>query len=67
MFYGVVYKLTNTVNGKYYIGQTQNSVEKRFRDHMYAKSAIGDAIREYGKDKFTKEILAVCEIGRAHV
>ena len=61
MFYGVVYKLTNTVNGKYYIGQTQNSVEKRFRDHMYAKSAIGDAIREYGKDKFTKEILAVCE------
>ena len=61
MAYGVVYKLTNTVNGKNYIGQTQNSVEKRFRDHSYAKSAIGEAIRKYGKDKFTKEILAVCE------
>ena len=61
MAYGVVYKLTNTVNGKNYIGQTKNSVEKRFRDHTYAKSAIGDAIRKYGKDKFTKEILAVCE------
>ena len=61
MAYGIVYKLTNTVNGKNYIGQTRRSIAKRFKEHCYAKSAIGQAIREYGKDRFTKEILAVCE------
>ncbi len=61
MAYGTVYKLTNTVNGKIYIGQTRRPLYKRFNEHCCANSAIGRAIRKYGKDKFTKEIIAVCE------
>lgn len=61
MAYGVVYKLTNTVNGKVYIGQTRRSLKKRFQDHVHATTPVGKAIREHGKNAFTKEVLAVCE------
>ena len=28
-----IYKITNDVNGKIYIGKTYNSIEKRFKEH----------------------------------
>ena len=28
-----IYKITNNVNGKIYIGKTEHSVEKRFKEH----------------------------------
>ena len=47
-----VYKITNTLNGKIYVGQTKQPVEKRFMQHLYADSPLGQAMRECGADKF---------------
>lgn len=50
-----IYKITNKLNGKIYIGkhQTENA-----NDQYYGSGkAIRDAIRKYGKENFTKEIL----------
>lgn len=30
---GKIYKITNTITGEAYIGQTANSLEERFRHH----------------------------------
>jgi group I intron endonuclease len=57
-----VYKITNTINGKGYVGQTVNSIRDRFRTHCSPCSegkcpALWAAIQNYGKDKFTVELL----------
>jgi group I intron endonuclease len=57
-----VYKITNTINGKAYVGQTVNSIQERFRTHCATYSegkcpALWAAIQNYGKDKFTIELL----------
>ena len=57
---GSIYKITNTVNGKSYIGQTIHDVEKtRIRDHFTGRGneGISDDIEIYGQDVFTYEIL----------
>ena len=53
----LIYKLTNTVNGKAYVGLTTKTVEERFKEHCNSKYVIGKAIRKYGKDSFTVETL----------
>lgn len=57
-----IYKITNKVNGKIYIGYTEKSIEERFKGHCVEskrkhKSAIQDAIYKYGKNSFTIEAL----------
>lgn len=57
-----VYKITNTINGKAYVGQTMNSIYDRFRVHCATYSegkcpALWTAIQKYGKDNFTVELL----------
>jgi group I intron endonuclease len=32
--YGIIYKITNLITGKIYIGQTTKSIEERFRGHI---------------------------------
>ncbi len=59
--YGIIYRLPCTDNQKTYVGQTKQSLEERFRQHVIADSVIGCAIRSHGADKFTKEILEECE------
>ena len=57
---GSIYKITNTVNSKMYIGQTRQDAEKtRIRDHLTGNGSvlIKQAIEKYGKDAFTYEIL----------
>lgn len=57
-----VYRVTNTVNGKVYIGKTK-SMARRWVEHL-AKSRAGSglhlarALRKYGADKFVVEILS---------
>jgi len=62
---GFIYKITNKINGKYYIGQTLNDVEERWKQHCEPnsckKSLIGRAIKKYNKDNFNFEIIAKCE------
>lgn len=60
MYY--IYKLTNRINGKGYVGVT-NNYEKRMREHSYASNdyAISRAIRKHGWDSFNHEIIAQTE------
>ena len=64
MSYGVVYKATNTVNGKAYIGQTTKTICHRFSQHIRGSlksvSAFGRALEKYGPGCFVWEILGVC-------
>lgn len=53
--YGVVYCITNTVNGKKYIGQTVGSVAKRWKNHISDKTGcrlLKNAINKYGVESF---------------
>ena len=56
-----IYLITNLINGKKYVGQTQRTVEERFKEHARANSLIGRVIRKYGKENFKLEILTECE------
>jgi group I intron endonuclease len=55
--YGVIYLVTNLVNGKKYVGKTSESVEKRKRLHMISKYAIGNALRKYGPENFSWRVI----------
>lgn len=59
-----IYKITNKLNNKSYIGQSNNPME-RWKQHKWralqaidkGKSAIHDALREVGIDNFSFEII----------
>ena len=55
----IIYKITNRINGKIYIGQTRSTIKKRFSQHCETrnKTAIGLAIKKYGSDNFEYAIL----------
>ncbi len=52
-----IYKLTNLVNNKIYIGQTTTSINTRLGTHIHGKYAIGKAIRKYGIENFTIDVI----------
>ena len=65
---GFIYKITNTINGKSYIGQTIQNVKERFYQHCATKCskavsnmAIHRAIKKYGKSNFTVEVIEEVE------
>lgn len=67
---GFIYKITNTQNGKVYIGQTIYPVEWRWKTHLTSayNQRYGDhnvlfhrAIRKHGIDAFTVEIIEECD------
>ena len=47
--YGYIYKITNKLNGKVYIGQTTRTVEKRFQEHLTRAEYY---CRRYGKAEY---------------
>lgn len=52
----IIYKITNNINGKVYIGQTINSLNRRFRQHCNRKDrSLYWAIKKYSKENFTIE------------
>lgn len=57
--YGVVYLITNTINNKKYIGITTRNISDRFKEHCKANSYIGRAIRKYGENNFSIEVLDI--------
>ena len=60
-----VYKITNNVNGKIYIGYTSQGVRRRFKKHLsdafsrMCCAHLHKAIRKYGPDSFRVETLHV--------
>lgn len=59
-----IYLITNDTNGKVYVGQTWQSLRKRFRDHMRKQSynsKLYRAISKYGKEHFHITELQTCE------
>ena len=61
-----IYKITNIVTQKCYVGQTIRTPEKRFRVHCYDASRnpnhsyLHRAIQKYGREVFTVELLEEC-------
>jgi group I intron endonuclease len=64
---GYIYKITNQVNGKVYIGQTNlPSVQDRFNAHIkkanrHVNRYLYDAMNHYGIDNFSIEELEHCD------
>lgn len=62
---GYIYKITNQINQKSYIGQTINSIKERMRKHydhaLEATTGIDYAIYKYGKNNFTVEEICQCD------
>lgn len=59
----IIYKATNIVNGKIYIGQTTLLLQGRILNHKLAKSdrmPFHLAIRKYGFENFEFEVLCQC-------
>lgn len=56
-----IYKITNRLNNKPYVGQTRQPIEKRFIQHSKADSPLGAAMRHCGLENFTIEVIETCE------
>ena len=56
---GIIYKHTNKINGKSYIGQTVQTMEIRLKQHLKEKRnfAFISAIKKYGVENFTSEVI----------
>lgn len=59
---GIIYRITNTVNGKFYIGKTTQRMSQRWKGHCYdarhgADTHFARAIRKYGSASFITDIL----------
>lgn len=57
-----IYKITNTINGKCYIGKSLN-IEHRLREHKrnsHSNEHLQNAMKKYGIDNFTFEVLEEC-------
>ena len=69
MKFGKIYLITNDVNSKVYVGQTIQTLNKRFNGHCcYSKSDrsinmyIKRAIHKYGRDKFHIQLIEECPV-----
>lgn len=62
---GIVYKYTNKVNGKVYIGITTRNLEDRHKEHFF--KSVNDekpfyrAIRKYGRNNFELKVIDTAE------
>lgn len=59
-----IYQITNDINGKIYIGKTEFSIEKRFKEHCVdafkdrnEKRPLYAAMRKYGVEHFHIELI----------
>lgn len=62
-----IYKTTNTLTGKSYIGQHELPlIKEAFNRYLGSGVAIKSAIKKYGRENFTKEILEYIEDDDKH-
>ena len=64
----IIYKITNNVNGKIYVGQTTKTAEQRLRKHwseanceFRPENYFHNALLKYGIDNFTIEVIDTAE------
>jgi group I intron endonuclease len=61
----IIYKATNIINDKVYIGQTKNSLKIRKRKHINdmrkSNTYFSNALNKYGSSKFVWEVIEDCE------
>lgn len=56
--YGIIYKATNLINNKIYIGQTRLKLKNRIKGHIDCKtSVLSKALWKYGFDNFKWKII----------
>lgn len=63
-----IYKITNKINGKIYIGKTMFSPEKRWKEHCkdykkenFEKRPLYSAMRKYGIENFLLSTIEQCD------
>ena len=59
-----IYKMTNKINDKLYVGQTTKNIYDRFREHCYKSSNsryLKRAITESGVENFSIELIQICD------
>lgn len=57
---GIIYKTTNQLNGKWYIGKDEKNNPK----YLGSGVLLAQAIKKYGKEHFKKEVIVECNDGR---
>ncbi len=55
-----IYKITNNINKKYYIGKRTSKIQPIDDPYFGSGKLLKMAIRKYGKDNFIKEIIELC-------
>lgn len=55
-----IYLITNNLNNKKYIGVTNNSLEKRWKSHLYDSNVISQAIKKHGAGNFSIQSIYEC-------
>jgi group I intron endonuclease len=69
---GYIYKITNLINEKEYIGCTINPINKRFEEHIYrclktdSTTKFCNSIRKYGVENFNIEIIEECNVSNIY-
>ena len=65
---GYIYKITNKINGKVYVGQTIKNYEERFRQHRlnynkeyFSQIVLYKAFKKYGIENFSFEMIEEVE------
>ena len=62
---GIIYLVTNKINGMIYIGASLGSLAKRWNDHVdtkvLRKGSLQEAIHKFGKKNFNKKIIKRCK------
>jgi group I intron endonuclease len=68
---GIIYKITNKVNGKVYIGQTIQSFKRRIKSHKshlqsqkHHNELLQKAYNKYGWSAFEAEIIETCDVDK---
>ena len=59
LYHGYIYKITNTLTDKIYIGTTKTSIEQRFEEHVKCNddSPLHSAMQELGAENFKIELV----------
>ena len=59
--YGYIYKITNLINGKIYIGKHKYDIPELDLSYWGSGKILSKAYKKYGKDNFKRELIDIAE------